>query len=438
MLHHARVSTGPLTGRLRVPGDKSISHRAVLFAAMAEGTSELTGVLDSADVRSTLGAVETLGAQVTHERAGDDSLSASVTGWGSAGPVSPISPVECGNSGTTARLLMGALAGWPVVATLVGDESLSRRPMARVIDPLSAMGAEFTSREGCLPVTVQGAVSPVPLDYDSPVASAQVKTAVLLAGLRADGRTVVREPAPSRDHTELMLPHFGVAVGRDEATNAAWVQGPAALSATDVAVPADPSSAAFLVVAALIVPGSAITLDDVALNPTRTGFLRVLHRMGADIDVDVHEGAGAELTGTIVVRHTPALTATVVTVEEIPSLVDEVPILAVAAARAAGVTRFEGVGELRVKESDRLEAIRSALEAMGVDVSVDGDTLEITGRPDAPLASARVDSLGDHRLAMAWSVAGLVSDDEVEVERFEAVDVSYPGFRDALLLLGAG
>lgn len=425
----------PLQGRIAVPGDKSLSHRAVLFAAMAEGVSRISGVLDSEDVRSTIGAVAALGARVDLSVAADGSLAGEVEGWGSAGPRQPSGPLDCGNSGTTARLLMGVLAGWPLAVTLTGDESLSRRPMRRVTDPLALMGATFDCADGgMLPVTVQGTASLTPLEYASPVASAQVKTAILLAGLRAEGPTRVTEPALSRDHTERLLPAFGVAVAVD-ATPSASVVGPAVPTAVDLEVPRDPSSAAFLAVAATIVAGSRVELPGVSLNPTRLGFLAVLRRMGADIEIAEEPAAGAEPVGTLVVRHAGQLSGTTVTAEEVPSLVDEVPVLALAATAARGVTRFEGVGELRVKESDRLEAVRAGLDALGATVRVGDDWLEVDG--GAPLHAAHLESLGDHRLAMTWALAGLVADGEVVIERFEAVAVSYPKFeRDIAALSG--
>ncbi|MHB9005095.1 MAG: 3-phosphoshikimate 1-carboxyvinyltransferase, partial [Coriobacteriia bacterium] len=342
-------ATTALKGSIRVPGDKSISHRAVLFAAMAQGTSELSGVLDSADVRSTMAAVAALGARVDLVGAPDSpNLAGTVTGWGDRGPTTPSTPIDCGNSGTTARLLAGVLSGWPVRVTLTGDESLSRRPMARVTTPLADMGAVFETTDGHLPLTIAGASDPAPLDYDSPVASAQVKSAVLLAGLRASGRTKVREPALSRDHTERMLPHFGVPVGVDIPSHAAWVDGPAPMHATTIAVGGDPSSAAFMVAAALLVPGSEIVIEHVSLNPTRIGFLRVLERMGADVTITPDAGNAAEPGGSITARYTRGLDATTVSAREIPSLIDEVPVLAVIAASARGTMRFEAVGELRV------------------------------------------------------------------------------------------
>jgi len=430
-----QAAGGPLIGVLRVPSDKSISHRAVLLAAMADGVSRLRGVLDSADVRSTMGAVGALGAEVRLAGEASGGLDLEVTGWGSRGPVSPGVPIDCGNSGTTVRLLMGVLAGWPVDVTLTGDESLSGRPMRRVTEPLASMGAAFdTSPAGTLPVRIHGGGLHA-VRFASPVASAQVKSAVLLAGLRADGTTTVTEPARSRDHTERMLPAFGVPVAGDASSLTASVDGPAGLNAADVVVPADPSSAAFFAVAASIVAGSEVVLREVSLNPTRTGFLRVLERMGAQIARSETSSVGAEETATLTVRAAASLVATVVTPDEVPSLIDEVPILALAATQASGTTRFEGVGELRVKESDRLEAVRAGLAALGADVEAGEHWLEVTG--PTPLRGARVPSLGDHRLAMTWAVAGLVAEGETIVEGFEACDVSYPGFGDDLSSLGA-
>jgi len=414
---------------VRVPGDKSLSHRAVLFAALAEGESGLEGVLDSADVRSTMEAVRALGARVDLLEAGmteaPSGLALRVRGWGASGPRVPAGPIDCGNSGTTARLLMGVLAGWPITVDLVGDESLSKRPMLRVTEPLSLMGARFATNNGRLPVSISGG-SLEPLTYDSPVASAQVKTAILLAGLRASGRTLVREPAASRDHTERLLPAFGVPVGRNPAERSAWVDGPASLRATDLVVPADPSSSAFLVAAALLVPGSRVQLPGVSLNETRVGFLRVLERMRAGVRIDGWPSHGSEPVGELVVAHAPALVGTTITGDEVPSLIDEIPVLAVVATQATGTTRFEHVRELRVKESDRLAAIVEGLTALGAQARGGEDWLEVRG--PTPLKSTFLDSLGDHRLGMSWFVAGLVADGPVSIDRFEAVDVSYPGF----------
>jgi len=350
--------------------------------------------------------------------------------------VEPSGVIDCGNSGTTTRLLMGVLAGWDIPVTLTGDASLSRRPMRRVADPLERMGARVeTSSGGTLPLRMRGGRLRA-VREELPVASAQLKSAVLLAGLRAQGRTIVSEPSPSRDHTERMLPAFGVGVGRNVAENECWVDGPVVPDPADMTVPGDPSSAAFLVAAALLVPGSRVRLEDVALNPTRTGFVAVLTRMGADVVCDPRRASGAEPVGAIEARFADRLTGVVVEPSEVPSLIDEIPVLAVVAARAAGVTRFNGVGELRVKESDRLAAIADGLGALGATVRTGEDWLEIEG--PAPLRSAALSSLGDHRLAMAWAVAALAADGPVEIDGWEAIDVSYPRFaEDVGALTGA-
>lgn len=420
-----------------MPGDKSLSHRAVLFSAMARGVSHVSGVLDSADVRSTIEAVRALGARVDLSVSPDGSLAGAIEGWGASGPVAPASPIDCGNSGTTARLLMGMLAGWPIVVTLTGDSSLSLRPMRRVTDPLSEMGANFlTTDSGTLPVTVQGSATLRPLSYHSPVASAQVKTALLLAGIRAIGGVRVVEPAPSRDHTERLLPAYGIPVTVDAQEFSASLCGPVVPMATDVDVPRDPSSAAFLVSAAVLIPDSEVVLPGVSLNQTRVGFLHVLERMGAQIEVVDPNVEGNEPVATIVAHHTKQLRATLVTEGEVPSLVDEVPVLALVAALAQGTTRFEGVGELRVKESDRLAAVADGLTALGVTVRTGGDWLEVDGPSE--LGAQTLDSLHDHRLAMVWALAGLVGVGRVKVSDYEAVDVSYPRFADDLAALADG
>lgn len=426
----------PLRGALSVPGDKSISHRAVILASMAEGTSRLTGVLDSADVRSTIAAVRGLGADVEVTQREGGIRDCLVRGWGADGPSQPDGAVDCGNSGTTARLLMGVVAGWPVRVTFTGDESLSARPMRRVLEPLESMGASTDAEAGGrMPVHVTGAELSG-IRYRSPVASAQVKSAVLLAGIRAHGTTTVVEPAPSRDHTERMLPAFGAPVSRDIAACSASVSGRAVLVCCDVDVPRDPSSAAFLVGAALLVPGSEIRLPDVCVNPTRTGFLHVLDRMGASVSVEPGAETAGEVRGRIIARHTARMTATTVLPAEVPALIDEVPLLAVVATAATGVTRFEGIGELRVKETDRLAAIADGLVRFGAQARAGEDWLEVTG--PARLHGCTIASKGDHRLAMAWAVAALAASGETAIDAFEAVDVSYPGFLAGLDTLGAG
>ena len=419
----------PLRGSIGVPGDKSISHRAVLFSAMAEGTSRVSGVLDSADVRSSIAAVRALGAQVSLEKQPDGSLAGGITGWGAAGPAQPDGPIDCGNSGTTVRLLMGILAPWDIRVTLTGDASLQKRPMRRITAPLMKMGAHFEPEgQEHLPITVCGG-GLHPITYDAPMASAQLKTAVLLAGMYAEGTTVLNEPAPSRNHTELMLPEYGVATTAAERT--ASVTGPAQPQASEVLVPGDPSSAAFLVCAALLRPESSIQVEHVSLNTARIGFTRTLERMGAEVSV-IHEGAaGKEPYGVIQACYTPHLCGCEVPAEKIAGIIDEIPVLALVAAHAHGVTVFREVGELRVKETDRLAAIIDGLAKLGVDAWCEGDDLYIEGQPDLEVpAGLTFDSLGDHRLAMTWALVGLTGNVAVDVVNFEAVGVSYPGFKN--------
>ncbi len=417
----------PMRGSTHVPGDKSISHRAVLFSAMAEGTSRVSGVLDSADVRSSIGAVRALGAQVSLEKQPDGSLAGGITGWGVAGPSQPESPIDCGNSGTTVRLLMGILAPWPIRATLTGDASLQKRPMRRITAPLMKMGAHFEpAGQEHLPITVVGG-GLHPITYDAPMASAQLKTAVLLAGMYADGTTTLNEPAPSRNHTELMLPEYGVATTAGERT--ASVTGPAQPQASEVLVPGDPSSAAFLVCAAVMCPGSTIQVENVSLNTARIGFTRTLERMGAEVSVSRTGAAGKEPYGIIEACYTPHLRGCEVPAEKIAGIIDEIPVLALVAAHAHGVTVFRQVNELRVKETDRLAAIIDGLAKLGVDAWCEGDDLYIEGQPDLAVPEGlQFDSLGDHRLAMTWSLVGLTGKVPVSIKNFEAVGVSYPGF----------
>lgn len=419
----------PLSGAVRVPGDKSISHRSVLFSAMAEGTSHVSGVLDSADVRSSIGAVRALGAEVNLEKRPDGSLAGDIRGWGGLGPSQPEGAIDCGNSGTTVRLLMGVLAPWDITVELTGDDSLRRRPMRRIAAPLELMGARFAP-EGAttLPLSITGTRGLAAISYDSPVASAQLKTAILLAGIFAAGTTSVHEPAPSRNHTELMLPGFGVDV---EATpGEASVAGGQSLHACDVDVPGDPSSAAFMACAAALRPDSTIDIENVSLNEARIGFARVLERMGADITLKPMGSAGEEPCGTISVSYVEHLRSCEVVGREIASLVDEIPVLALVAAHAEGTTVFHEVGELRVKETDRLAAILEGLSKLGVRAWAEGDDLHIEGKPGLVAPEGLVfDSLGDHRLAMTWSLVGFTGAHPVSIRDFEAVRVSYPGFR---------
>lgn len=419
----------PLSGAVRVPGDKSISHRSVLFSAMAEGTSHVSGVLDSADVRSSIGAVRALGAEVNLEKRPDGSLAGDIRGWGGLGPSQPEGAIDCGNSGTTVRLLMGVLAPWDITVELTGDDSLRRRPMRRIAAPLELMGARFAP-EGAttLPLSITGTRGLAAISYDSPVASAQLKTAILLAGIFAAGTTSVHEPAPSRNHTELMLPGFGVDV--EAAPGEASVAGGQSLHACDVDVPGDPSSAAFMACAAALRPDSAIDIENVSLNEARIGFARVLERMGADITLKPTGSAGEEPCGTISVSYVEHLRSCEVVGREIASLVDEIPVLALVAAHAEGTTVFHEVGELRVKETDRLAAILEGLSKLGVRAWAEGDDLHIEGKPGLVAPEGLVfDSLGDHRLAMTWSLVGFTGAHPVSIRDFEAVRVSYPGFR---------
>lgn len=424
--------SAPLSGTASVPGDKSISHRAVLFAAMAEGTSSLSGVLDSEDVQSSIAAVEQLGAKVDLKKAPDGSLRGTVTGWGAAGPSQPSREIDCGNSGTTARLLMGVLAPWPVEVTLTGDDSLCRRPMRRNTAPLMKMGVRFHPSEADhLPITETGNPDLRAITYDAPMASAQLKTAVLLAGVFADGKTVLNEPAPSRNHTELMLPEFGVPT--TAGTRVATVTGPAVMHAADVSVPGDPSSAAFVCCAALLRRGSKVRVENVSLNPARTGFVRTLERMGANISDHRTGAAGKEPVGYIDVEYTSGLHGCEVPSQHFASIVDEVPVLSLVAAHAKGVTVFRGISELRAKESDRLQAIIDGLEALGVDAWEESDNLFVEGDPglQAP-PNLTFASHGDHRLAMTWSLVGLCGNTPVEVSDFDCVGVSFPGFMDCI------
>ena len=420
--------TSPLKGTAKLPGDKSISHRAVLFAAMAEGTSHLAGVLDSEDVRSSINVVTQLGAKVDLLPSDDGSLEGTVTGWGSNGPIQPTEPLDCGNSGTTARLLMGMLAPWGIEATITGDDSLKRRPMRRNTAPLMKMGVQFKPAEADhLPITEIGCKQLRAITYDAPMASAQLKTAVLLAGVYAKGKTTVNEPAPSRNHTELMLPEFGVTT--TAGTRVATVTGPALMHASDIIVPGDPSSAAFLCAAAILKPGSALTIENVSLNPARIGFVRTLERMGANIAEHRTGAEGKEYVGTITVSSTGSLRGCEVPSQHFASIIDEVPILALVAAHAKGVTVFRGVSELRVKESDRLQAIIDGLDKLGVDAWEEGGNLFVEGDPGLEIPEGVVfDAHGDHRLAMTWAIAGLTGNAPVEVKGFDCINVSYPNF----------
>ena len=417
----------PLRGRVRVPGDKSISHRALLLAALAGGTSWIEGLSDGDDVRRTREAVEALGAEVTEARRGGLEVR------GGTGRLrEPAHVLQVGNSGTAIRLLAGLCAGLPGLTVLEGDESIGRRPMDRVAVPLRQMGAGVDGREGgrLPPLVVRGG-GLRGIDYALPVPSAQVKAAVLLAGLAAEGETVVREPAATRRHSEEMLAACGV----DVAVDGLVVRlRPSPVQPFGLTVPGDPSQAAFWVVAACVVPGSDVVVEDVYLGPGRAGFLDVLARMGADVEVDARSVEG-QLRGTLRARHAP-LRGTEVAAAEIPGLVDEVPVLAVAAALAEGPTRFAGLAELRVKESDRVATLTSELAALGAGVEAGADWVVVTGRPRLEGGSVR--SHGDHRIAMAMAVAGLAAAGATRIEGWDAVATSYPGFERHLRSLPGG
>lgn len=413
-------------GELRVPGDKSISHRALLFAALGDGRSRVSHVLQSADIASTADVLRRLGVALPPL-----STCMSVDGVGLRGWRSPAQELDCGNSGTTARLVAGVVAAQPAHSHFVGDASLSRRPMQRIARPLQAMGARVhLPAHGGLPMDIDGAALQA-LHWTSDTASAQVKSAVLLAGLVAGVPVSVSEPARSRDHTERMLGARGVPVTRDATTvSLAPVHGIAAL---DQEVPGDPSSAAFFAALAALADGGELRLPDVCLNPTRTGFLAVLARMGADVEVQSEE-RGGEVVGSVRVRPR-GLVATAIDGPEVPSLIDELPLVACLASRAEGTTVIRGAGELRVKESDRIAATVANLRALGVDAEELPDGLTVTGsrRP----ARGRVVTHGDHRLAMAFGVLGAVAGNEVVVDDPACASVSYPGFwRDLASVVG--
>ncbi len=424
----------PLRGRLRVPGDKSISHRALLFSALASGTSRLWWLADGDDVVRSRLAIEALGAKV---RAGAGSPGEAavagerigpvliVRGAGFGGLVEPETVIDCGNSGTSIRLLAGVLAGRPFHSVLTGDSSIARRPMGRVVDPLRRMGAHIDGRDGgrLAPLTIRGG-GLRGLRHELAVASAQVKTALLLAGLQATGATEVTEPALSRDHTERLLPVMGARL--EAVAGGVRVEPVAAggLTPIDLAVPGDPSAAAFFVVGACITPGSDLVVEDVCLNPTRIGFIDVLRRMGADVEVAVKEERGGEPVGDIRAVASP-LRATTMSGDEIPRVIDEIPALAVAAAFAAGATEVADAAELRVKESDRIGTIAQELSQLGVAVESRADGLVITGGAPRP---ALLKSHGDHRIAMAAAIAANACDGPSTVRGWRAVASSYPGF----------
>ena len=430
----ARPSSA-LTGVARIPGDKSISHRALIIGGLAVGETEIHGLLEGEDVLRTAQALRALGAEIEC----DAERVWRVWGRGLGALVEPEQVLDLGNSGTGARLLMGLLAGHPLTATLTGDASLRARPMGRVIAPLTEMGARIAARDGGrLPLTIQGAASPSPIRYHLPVASAQVKSAILLAGLSAPGKTTVIEPAPTRDHSELMLRHFGaeIEVEETEAGRTIAVTGQPELLGQAVQVPADPSSAAFAAVAALVLPGSELRLPGVGLNPHRTGLFETLEEMGAEIGFENRRDEAGEPVADLTLRAGP-LDGVEVPAARAPAMIDEYPILAVAAACARGRTVMRGLAELRVKESDRLAAIARGLAACGVEVEAGADSLIVHGCGGRPPGGATVETGLDHRIAMSFLVLGLAAERPVTIDDAGPIETSFPGFAQAMRDLGA-
>lgn len=432
----AARQSGPLQGRARVPGDKSISHRALILAALTVGETAINGLLEGEDVLHTADAMRLLGARV--ERIGDCAWR--VHGVGVSGFAQPTRVLDFGNSGTGVRLSIGAVAGAPVTATFDGDESLRGRPMRRVLDPLEKMGARViqVADDGRVPLTLQGASDLIPIIYEPPVPSAQLKSAVLLAGLAAPGETTVIEAEATRDHTERLLRHFGAKVTSKpygDHGRRIVVQGQPELEPASIAVPADPSSAAFPMVAALIVPGSELILDAVMTNPLRTGLMTTLREMGASIEALEKKDDGGEEVADLRVRAS-VLKGVDVPAERAPSMIDEYPILAVAASFAEGVTRMRGLKELRVKESDRLAATADMLRANGVAVEIENDDLVVQGKGRPP-GGGEVKTQMDHRIAMSALVMGLASENAMRVDDSAFIATSFPGFVELMRGLGA-
>lgn len=428
--------SGALTGTMRVPGDKSISHRALMFGALSLGETRIEGLLEGEDVLRTADALRALGAEI--ERLGHGAWR--TVGRGVGGLAEPSQVLDMGNSGTAARLLMGLLSTHPFTSFMTGDASLTKRPMARVTTPLERMGAGFVLRsKGRLPAAILGTDRPVPIEYRLPVASAQVKSAILLAGLNTPGRTTVIEAEPTRDHSERMLRHFGVEVVTEQLSDGALavsLTGEAELRARDLVVPSDPSSAGFPTVAALIRPGSEVRLPGISVNPRRSGLYETLTEMGGDLTFSNEREEGGEPVADLLVRSS-YLKGVEVPPERAPSMIDEYPILCIAAACAEGPTIMRGVGELRVKESDRLAMMADGLTACGVKVEAGEDWMIVHGTGGPPKGGPTVPTAMDHRIAMSFLVLGLASDEPVRVDDGSFIDTSFPGFVDLMNGLGA-
>ncbi|CDG55421.1 MULTISPECIES: bifunctional prephenate dehydrogenase/3-phosphoshikimate 1-carboxyvinyltransferase [Halomonadaceae] len=426
---------GQAQGRLRVPGDKSMSHRSIMLGALAEGVTEVKGFLEGEDSLATLQAFREMGVAIEGPHQGR----VTIHGVGMHGLKAPAGPLYVGNSGTAMRLFSGLLAGQAFDSELTGDESLTKRPMGRVADPLRLMGATIDTAEGGRPpLKIHGGAKLKGIDYDMPMASAQVKSCLLLAGLYAEGETRVREPAPTRDHTERMLNGFGYAVSREGDT--CWLKGGGKLTAGPIDVPSDISSATFFLVAAAITPGSDITLEHVGINPTRIGVINILTLMGANLALENEREVGGEPVADIRIRYAP-LKGIDIPEEQVPLAIDEFPALFIAAANAEGVTRLRGAEELRVKESDRIQAMADGLAVLGVQHTVVDDGIDIVGNGDAQKASyggGRVDSLGDHRIAMAFAISSLRASAEIVIEDCANVATSFPDFVELATRIGMG
>lgn len=433
-------------GRVRVPGDKSMSHRALILGTLASGTTRITGLLEGEDVLATADAMRQYGAVIARDDDGTGQPIWSVDGVGVGALLEPDQVIDCGNAGTGVRLIMGMAAAYPFASTFTGDGSLRNRPMRRVLDPLQEMGAQVLARDGgLLPLTIRGNETPLPTTYTVPMPSAQVKSAVLLAALSTEGTTTVIEPIPTRDHSERMIKGFGgdlTTERNEDGSRTITVQGGKPLSAQDVTIPADPSSAAFPMVAALITPDAEVVIENVMLNPTRTGLMTTLQEMGGDLTLTNQRTEGGEELADIVVKSSQ-LKGITVPAERAPSMIDEYPVLAVAAAFAEGETYMPGLHELRVKESDRLAAVVDGLDANGVTNShgkdEDGeDWLRVVGNPGRVPGGGTVITHLDHRIAMAFLVMGLASQNPVTVDDGRVIATSFPAFEPLMSSLGAG
>ena len=409
---------GKLTGRIRVPGDKSMSHRSIMLGSIAEGRTTVSGFLEGEDALATLASFRDMGVQITDPDAGE----LTIDGVGLRGLEPPKQVMDVGNSGTSIRLMMGLLAGQSFDSVLTGDQSLLRRPMARAITPLSQMGALISSHEGCPPLEIQGGRALTGIHYDLPVASAQVKSSVLLAGLFASGRTSLTEPAPTRDHTERMLTGFGYGVACDNGVIS--LEGGGKLTGADIDIPADISSAAFFMVGASIAPGSDLTLEHVGINPTRDGVITILRAMGADIQIHNERQVGGEPVADLRIRHAP-LTGIDIPIEAVPLAIDELPAVLIAAACADGVTVLRGAEELRVKESDRIASMAEGLSQLGIENRVQPDGIEVVG---GEMTGGVITTHHDHRIAMSFAMAALRASDRIKVSDCAHVATSFPGF----------